>query len=127
MDKERRSKELMEKLQNLLDSHSTKLGDLLKNKENFDFPAVYVFYKPKSEEVVYVGRTKTKNINGRMKDHKGTNGSSDMNIMIKGRAGFPQEVEEYIIKFLRIENKRERMFFENFVISILKPELNKEG
>ena len=50
-----------------------------------------------------------------MYDHRyTTGGGSDMNEMIKGRAGFPQEVEEYDIKFLKIENQRERMFFEHF-------------
>jgi len=117
----------MEKLNKLLNSELIKLKDLLQNKDTFNFPAVYIFSKPNSKEVVYVGRTKTLYLWERIKDHKTINTKSDLNIMIKGKENYPQIVDEYMIRCLKIEDGRERMFFENFVIAILQPELNKHG
>jgi len=118
---------LMKRLQELLKPERIKLEELLKNKSKFDFPAVYVFSKPNSKRVIYAGRTKTIPFWKRMKHHKSINKGSDLNIMIKGKVGYPQKVGEYGVRYLKMKDSRERMFFENFIIGILQPELNKHG
>ena len=122
---EEKIKNLSKKLNYLLDLKSITIGQILKNKEKFDSPAVYAISKPNTKDVVYVGRTK--NLTLRIVDHKNTDTKSDLRMMIKGKEGYPQDIVDYCVRYIKIENSRERMFFENFVIGVLEPKLNKEG
>lgn len=124
---EKKNIKMIGQLRDLLGSEIVRLDYLIKNKDNFNFPAVYIISKPHSKKVIYAGRTKTKYLWERIKHHKTINKNSDLNIMIKGRKGYPKKVGEYEVRYLKVKEKRKRMFFENFIIGILQPELNKEG
>ncbi len=124
---EKKNIKLMRQLRNLLGSEIVKLDYLIKNKDSFNFPAVYVFSKPNFKKAIYVGRTKTLPLRRRMIDHKKTNGNSDLNMMIKGKASYSKKIGEYKLRYLKIEDSKERMFFESFAIALLQPELNKYG
>ena len=115
----------MKQLYKLLNSRIVKLGNILKVRNNFNFPAVYVISKPDSQIVIYAGRTKSLPLWRRIYDHKTITGTtSDLNMMIK-KKDYSQKIEEYGVRYLKIEDTRERMFFESFIIAVLQPELNK--
>ena len=106
------------------------ISNIAKNKQIQD-EGVYVISKPKKiEDIVYVGKTRTLSIQRRMYDHlshKHGDTDSDLANMVIARSHLPQDYENYLVRFVALENPRDRMRFENFAISILDPELNKTG
>ncbi len=127
-------KDEIKKWQNLLEELLVKkpeiISNIAKNKQIQD-EGVYVISKPKKiEDIVYVGKTRTLSIQRRMYDHlshKHGDTDSDLANMVIARSHLPQDYENYLVRFVALENPRDRMRFENFAISILDPELNKTG
>ena len=127
-------KDEIKKWQNLLEELLVKkpeiISNIAKNKQIQD-EGVYVISKPKKiEDNVYVGKTRTLSIQRRMYDHlshKHGDTDSDLANMVIARSHLPQDNENYLVRFVALENPRDRMRFENFAISILDPELNKTG
>ena len=127
-------KDEIKKWQDLLEELLVKkpeiISNIAKNKQIQD-EGVYVISKPKKiEDIVYVGKTRTLTIQRRMYDHlshKHGDTDSDLANMVIARSHLPQDYENYLVRFVALENPRDRMRFENFVISILDPELNKTG
>ena len=127
-------KDEIKKWQNLLEELLVKkpeiISNIAKNKQIQD-EGVYVISKPKKiEDIVYVGKTRTLSIQRRMHDHlshKHGDTDSDLANMVIARSHLPQDYENYLVRFVALENPRDRMRFENFAISILDPELNKTG
>mgnify|MGYP001346944170 FL=1 len=127
-------KDEIKKWQNLLEELLVKkpeiISNIAKNKQIQD-EGVYVISKPKKiEDIVYVGKTRTLTIQRRMYDHlshKHGDTDSDLANMVIARSHLPQDYENYLVRFVALENPRDRMRFENFAISILDPELNKTG
>ncbi len=113
----------LELLQSLMRKEPKTLEEVAKNKNDYNYPGVYVITRPDNDEVVYVG--KTESIRKRMNDHLTSNGSSDLKEMLKENKCYPQNPEEYYVRSIPIDNSRERGFFEHFVISVLKPPFNK--
>ena len=90
---------------------------------------VYAISTPDNDKIVYVGKTKTKSIPGRMYDHlmhKHLDTDSDLANMVLRREYLPQDYSSYLVRYVPLENSRDRMRFEMFTISILNPELNKD-
>ena len=127
-------KDEIKKWQNLLEVLLAKkpeiISNIAKNKQSQD-EGVYVISKPKKiEDIVYVGKTRTLTIQRRMSahlSHKHDDTDSDLANMVIARPHLPQDYENYLVRFVALENPRDRMRFENFAISILDPELNKTG
>ena len=127
-------KDEIKKWQNLLEELLVKkpeiISNIAKNKQIQD-EGVYVISKPKKiEDIVYVGKTRTLSIQRRMYvhlSHKHGDTDSDLANMVIARSHLPQDYENYLVRFVALENPRDRMRFENFAISILDPELNKTG
>ena len=127
-------KDEIKKWQNLLEELLVKkpeiISNIAKNKQIQD-EGVYVISKPKKiEDIVYVGKTRTLSIQRRMHDHlshKHGDTDSDLANMVIARPWLPQDYENYLVRFVALEEPRDRMRFENFAISILDPELNKTG
>ena len=127
-------KDEIKKWQNLLEELLVKkpeiISNIAKNKQIQD-EGVYVISKPKKiEDIVYVGKTRTLSIQRRMYDHlshKHGDTDSDLANMVIARSHLPQDYKNYLVRFVALENPRDRMRFENFAISILDPELNKTG
>ena len=80
---------------------------------------------PKDNEFVYVGKTQTKTIIGRIADHKSIDTKSDLKGMLKISPNYPQEIDRYLVRCTGISDTKERTFFEHFAISILQPMFNK--
>ena len=90
---------------------------------------VYAISSPDTHKIIYVGKTKTKSIQGRMKDHlqhKHGDTDSDLANMVIKREKLPENYSDYLVRYLSINEPRDRMRFEMFAISVLDPALNKD-
>ena len=118
-----------EKLEELLSKKAELISNVSKNK-NIHELGVYAISRPDDSEIIYVGKTKTKTIQGRMYDHlKHKHGDTDSdlaNMVLKRRHKYPQDYSNYLVRYLPLEDTRDRMRFEMFAISILNPDLNKD-
>jgi len=115
-------------LKELISKSPETISNVSKNYEIRDL-GVYVISLPSDKETVYVGKTKTKTIQGRMKDHlmhKHGDTDSDLANMVLRRNHLPQDYENYLVRYVPLENSRDRMRFEMFSISVLNPQLNKD-
>ena len=109
----------------LLGSKQLLLVNVATNTTLAQVPGVYIILTSLDSQIVYAGKTNAQNyISRRMKDHRNGNSGSDLPIMIRKYPDLPQDVTEYDIKFIEIQDLRERCFFEQFVIGVLKPKLN---
>ncbi len=75
--------------------------------------------------IVYVGRTKTKTVQGRIRDHLRINTTSDLRGMLKDAPDLPQDTESYEARWVAEADDRERGFREYFAISMLMPRFNR--
>lgn len=92
----------------------------MSNREQF--AGVYILSRPDNEDIVYVGESG--NIPDRMSQHIG-GGNSTLKNKLEHRPSYPQNPSRYKIQYRRMANDRERLIFENYVRSILKPEFNR--
>jgi hypothetical protein len=87
---------------------------------------VYLIIPPDGSRVVYVGKTRSKSIAGRMKDHLSIDTNSDLKGMLKNVfTNYPQEKENYLVQYIAIPDDKERTLFEHFAIAVLNPPFNK--
>lgn len=115
-----------EKLARLLISSTHTIQDVAFSLHTkFDIGGVYVISTPNDKEIVYAGRTKTKSVVGRIRDHRSINTSSDLKGMVRINPSYPQGIDSYRVRCIEIIDPRERLFFEHFVIGVLKPTFNK--
>ena len=115
----------LRRLDCLIGAESMTIGHLLKNRILHDSSGVYAILVPDDSEVIYVGRTKTKGVAGRIADHRSINTPSDLRGMLKNNPQLPQQIDEYRVRYVPIEESRDRLFFEMFAIGCLRPRLNK--
>lgn len=115
----------------LLSAPIYNIAEVKRNKKDHDFPGVYAIRTPDGSDIVYVGRTqKDHAIGKRMEQHLGITNrfpekSSDLCMMIKVHADYPQDKDSYKVQYLRIDDVRERGLFESFAVAVLKPPFNK--
>ena len=115
---------LKKKMDKILQQKIHNIKDVQREKEKYDVKGVYLIRRPDTSEIVYVGKTKA-GISNRMQQHIYLKETSDLNIMIKKFSEFPQEVRTYLVQYFEIPNDRERGIFENFLVSVIDPILNK--
>jgi len=114
------------RLSDLLDSCSCQLVEVASSRPpESQVPGVYLILSPPDGHVVYAGMTQHRNhICRRLGDHRNGNASCDLPVMLSQHAEMPQAIEEYRVKWLEIEDPRDRYLFEQFVVGVLSPELN---
>jgi hypothetical protein len=98
---------------------------MMKKPTRFNVEGVYIITTPDDNKIVYVGKTRTKSVLDRIRDHLNIDTNSDLKGMLKLFPAYPQEIYEYLIRCIDIPDARERTFFEYFLISILQPPFNK--
>ena len=96
--------------------------DYIIHRMNFDFSAVYLIYDPKGNEVIYIGETNS--LYSRITEHVKGLGRYSLVLKIKRRPEMSQKIEDYKIKYITVEDFRERKFSENLLLGIYKPMLN---
>ena len=122
----RRISELYEHLSTILGKDATPIGVILKNKpKQFDVRGVYIITTPDDREIVWVGKTTTKTVIGRLQAHRTINTSSDLNVILKKYPDYPQDCNIYLVRCLEETDARERGQLEHFLIGILQPVFNK--
>jgi hypothetical protein len=110
----------------LITSKPSTIKEVLQKKpDRYSVEGVYVISTPKDNEFVYIGKTRTKIILGRIADHRTMGTNSDLKMMLKIFPDYPQEIDKYLIRCAEVSDPRERMFFEHFTISTLQPPFNK--
>lgn len=114
-------------LERLLSQPSHLLSDVIKRwPPEAQFPGVYAISTPDDSAVVYVGMTVSQVLADRLHDHYHLKGGSDLRGMLPVfSASHPQIRDEYRVRWLTIEELRQRILFESFVIGVLQPPFNK--
>jgi hypothetical protein len=113
------------RLAELLGAPSHSVSEIVRSKDAHDQPGVYAISCPDDDMVVYVGMTKTKTVAGRIADHRNSNTTSDLGGMLKRNLDLPQEIDDFRIRYVVVQDDRDRLFFEYFAIGCLAPALNK--
>lgn len=88
----------------------------------FDFPAVYLIYSPDKSKLCYIGTTNS--LNGRIEEHMIGIGTDNLCNKIKRRSGMSQDIHDYKLKYIRINNYRDRRFSECMLLGVYEPPLN---
>lgn len=120
-----RISELRERLSALLSKSPLAASTIPKDKALHRSPAVYLISTPDDSERVYVGRTKTLSIAGRIQDHLHNNTSSDLMVMVRNHKNYPQNPGNYLVRYIEVESNRDRMLLESYFIGVLDPSFNK--
>lgn len=97
------------------------LNYIAKNKK-FDFPAVYLIYSPNTHDLFYIGNTNS--LKGRIEEHMFGIGNGNLCSKIKRRSGIPQNISDFKLKYIRIDDYRERQFSECMLLGTYTPMLN---
>jgi hypothetical protein len=117
---------LKKQLTRLLTSEAVSIGRVLADKPNgFAVSGVYAISTPADDEIVYVGKTRTKPIIGRLADHRSLDTKSDLRGMLKIHSDYPQQINEYVARCLCVVDDRQRTFLEHFCIGVVQPRFNK--
>jgi len=110
----------------LLSTYPLAIRDVLTNRPSrFNLEGVYVISIPDDSEIVYVGKTRTKSVIERLRDHRSIDTKSDLKGMLKLFSNYPQEINDYLVRCAEVTDPRKRTMFEHFLISILQPPFNK--
>ena len=114
-------------LQSLLDAPSHRISNVLAQKlAHAAVPGVYLISAPSQpESIVYVGRTKTKTVLGRLNDHCRLSTPSDLSGMLLRYPDQAQDARSYDIRWVSVEDDISRAQLELFAIAVLKPPFNR--
>ncbi len=124
---EQRLKVRFDQLAELVDSPVMPLGEIAAAKAlTARDRGIYAISLPGDPgTIVYVGRTKTRTVRGRIRDHLRVDGSFALRGMLERWPDLPQEAESYEARWVAEPDDRERGFRECFAISMLTPKLNR--
>lgn len=87
----------------------------------FEFPAVYLIYSV-DERLLYIGNTNS--LKNRMEEHLHGIGRNNFCSKIKRRPEMLQDIGKYKIKYIRVDDFRERNFNECCLLAVYEPSLN---
>ena len=118
---------LKQQLLNLLGSPVTDIERVINDPSSkYKVPGIYAISLPgDQDDIVYIGKTNTKTIQGRIKDHVSIKETSDLSGMVKRDPSLPQAVLSYHVRMLQVPEERDRSNIEYFAISVMSPRLNK--
>jgi hypothetical protein len=86
---------------------------------------VYMINTPDDKEIVYIEKTLLKKINGRIQDHRKVNHGSNLNFFLKIFTNYSKDIGNYLVRCIEIKDIKIRGLFEDFAISIVRPDFNK--
>ncbi len=111
----------------LTSSKPFRLADVIDGQpREFNVEGIYCISTPADDEIVYVGKTRSKSVIGRMKDHRSINTNSDLKGMLKLFPEYPQSIDDYLIRCIEVTDSWQRAFTEHFAIGVLQPPFNKQ-
>ncbi len=113
-------------LNKLISSDPITFFKALTTKEiKLNVEGVYIISTPNDSEIIYAGKTKSKSVLGRMKDHFSLKTDSDLRGMLKLFPSYPRDIDNYLIRCLEVPDARKRTFFEYFATGVLRSPFNK--
>jgi|GEM_PF-6209088 len=118
---------LRAQLQSLLDAPRLRIQQVLASRPAAAVVSgVYAISVPdRPEQVVYIGRTKTKTMLGRLQDHCRLATPSDLRGMLSRHAAYPQDPQCYDVRWTRVDEDVSRAQLELFAIAVVKPPFNR--
>lgn len=117
---------LQRSLFELISSRAFTIQDILREKPpRFNVKGAYAISTPDDNGIVYVGKTLTKSVIGRVADHRNINTKSDLKGMLKFSPTYSQNIGDYLVRCIEIPDGRQRSLFEHFAISVLQPTFNR--
>ena len=87
----------------------------------FNFPAVYLIYST-DDLLLYIGNTNS--LKSRMEEHLHGIGTNNFCSKIKRRSELSQDIGKYKLKYIRVDDFRERHFNECCLLAVYEPPLN---
>jgi ribosomal protein S3 len=89
-----RISEFRSQLSKLLSTDTLTIHNILMKKPSrFNVKGVYLISTPDDNEIVYVGKTRTKSVIGRLSDHRTKDTKSDLKMLkLKLFSDYPQDV-----------------------------------
>jgi len=114
-------------VQLLVEAPVWEIGELIRAAPSAACAAgVYLISSPGSDQAhLYVGRTKSKTIFGRIRDHCGISTPSDLRGMLPRWPDYPQDPLLYRVRWLAVQDAGERASQELFAIAVLSPLFNR--
>ena len=110
-----------EKISGIIEHSKFHLISYIAKNSNFSFPAIYLIYGPLLN-LQYIGQTNC--LHSRMEEHLCNIGYGNLCSKVKRRPQMSQRIEQYRVKYIKIENFRERCFSEACLLGIYEPPLN---
>jgi hypothetical protein len=122
-----RIQELSSLLERLLSAPAVPVNELLRQRlEAADLPGVYLISQTEAaDSPVYAGRTKTKSVLGRLRDHCVQKTGSDLAGMLSRHPTYPQDPRSYYLRWVAVPDDIARAQLELFAISVLRPPFNR--
>jgi hypothetical protein len=122
-----RTSVLMARVQELLSAPVRRLDDVVQeSRPDAEVEGVYLISSPgHPEDLVYAGRTKSKTVRGRLKDHRNLPTPSDLRGMLPRWPDYPQVVNDYGVRWLPVAEPVERAYLECFTIAVVQPKFNR--
>ncbi len=118
-----------EEYQNRIDNYAVRLSEAVsKNpasveslcgdrQAKYRFPGVYFISTPDDSEIVYVSRTENETVHSIISDHRSTDPSLDIKGMLRDDPYLAGELDEYMVRAVRIDENRDQEFFEFLNVS----------
>lgn len=124
-DIDERLKTLAERLQALMSAQQYAITDVAKEKiATASVSGVYAISIRDGGAILYVGKNTKATVAKRSFQHVNTQTKSDLKGMIKLYKDLPQNLNNYVIRWIEIEDARERHFFEAFAMGVIQPRMN---
>ena len=116
---------LQRSLLELISSRAFTIQDILREKPpRFNVKGVYAISTPDDSEIVYVGQT-AKSVIDRLVDHRSIDTKSDLKGILTLSPDYPKQIDNYLVRCVEVPDVHDRIFLENFSISVLQPSFNK--
>ena len=126
-DYELRASHLVCEVRRLVTARVWSVGEVLRERPSeAEVAGVYLISMPSApDSMVYAGRTKTKTVRGRLRDHRSMATGSDLRGMLARWPDHPQVPEEYGVRWIEVPSAAERGAVEAFTIAVLVPTFNR--
>jgi hypothetical protein len=110
----------------LAELQSRVIGDVLREwPDDAQFTSGYLVSTPDDGEIVYAGMSKDQVVANRFYDHIHNRNPSNLSGILPRFPTYPQAADTYRVRWVPVEDLRERRFFESFVIGVIRPPFNR--
>ena len=118
---------LQRQLDELMQAPVIELGEVADGEHaRAEVPGVYLINVPDDPtRIVYAGRTESKSVRGRLRDHLSIATRSDLRGMLGEHTEYPREPRLYGGRWIAVHDRQARLSLEKFAIALLMPPFNR--